>query len=273
MSIRELRHTAVNNIKKGWPEFCFISLLCSGIIAFGYTAILLVGQITGVSLNKHELFELSTPPPSFVIPAVIIILAVYVSSIPLYYGIRWFYMQAARGFIAPLSSLFAMYRSKKTIRACFITKAATLLSMIRNLALPAAAVYLLSVFFLQFAETRSRFRFPVLILLGAMVALLIGYMISISMDYLFVSYLFTSDPYRKPRDIIIESRRLFTDNLTPIAKITATNCFWLVLAPIVFPLIFIIPYVNFIFAVTLSDLIKPHEQKEQTFAENIETTP
>ncbi len=81
-----------------------------------YMSVLLIGRLTGAHTSTVLMPVFTSFPVYFVIPAVITVILWYIFTAPFYYGTRWYFWQAAQGYIMPVSSVFAGYRKTSFIK-------------------------------------------------------------------------------------------------------------------------------------------------------------
>ena len=256
LRFKELHNSTLGIIKKGWPEFSIVTVLSTGMIVFGYLMIIVLGKVTGCIAGRGILPVFSRVTPVFLISTSVLMLIFYYVSAPLFYGIRWFYMQAARGVIMPLSSVFACYASNDVVGKCMKMRMFTNLhSFVRFI--PGGAVIGACLYALHKGvddpETPS-YR-SVIFASTVMIIISVLFTVVLNLDILFASYIFTTDTSNDPVSVLKKSRELSRDHRIFLFKYTL--CFMLAFctAPLAYPIIFIVPYMNFFTAISLQRII------------------
>lgn len=260
MTIQAINTKTVDTIKTGWPEFCFIVLITTGFFAFAVTMVITIGQLTGVHTEVRTIPVFSSFSPRFIISSAIFLLAQYLAYVPFYYGIRWFYYQAACGTIMPLASLFSCYSSWKVIKRClymkFRTDLAGLIRLLPGTVLIGGTLYGICSFY----GNEDPFNHPQAVFVITVVtiaALILSFFLCI--DIMYVPFIFTMDINVPASDVLKTSRRIVSISGYTIPKLCASTLPVLLIAPFVFPMMFFIPFFNFSMAVSLKGTIDEQE--------------
>ncbi len=252
MTIQSINSKAVSMMKTGWPEFCFIVTISAGVVAFSAAVIITIGQLTGAHTSMRHVPVFSDCPPEFLLFSALYLAIVYFAYIPLYYGIRWFYFQAASGTIMPLASLFSCYSSRAVISRCIRMKLSNDLAGLLRV-LPGAAVIAASVYGagkhcnFDFARLSPYIIFALTVVI--IVVLLVSFLLSV--DLIYSAYIFTMDINKKPREVLAASKKMAKLGKGILPRLCFSALPVLVLIPIVFPMMFYLPYFNYTISVSL----------------------
>lgn len=256
LRFKELHGATLDIIKKGWPEFSIVTVLSTGIIIFGYLMLIVIGKVTGVIGATGVLPLFVSMNPVFIISVSVMMFIFYYVSAPLFYGIRWFYMQAARGIIMPLSSVFACYSSNDVIGKCMKMRLFTNLNSLLR-CLPGGAVICTCFYVLQKGADSADSPSYRSVVFASTVMIILSLLLTVvlNLDILFASYIFTMDTSDDPVRVIERSRQLSNNYRIFLFKYIV--CFMLLFctAFLAYPLIFIIPYMNFFTAVSLQRIV------------------
>ena len=258
MTIRSIRSETLTRMKSCWPEMSFIMVLAAGVVFFFYAALIFAAQAMGVHDSYYAVPWLSRLDPAYLGIAVLLYLIVYLGSVPLAYGIRWFYWHLSGGAVMPLSSLFACYDSWHMILSCLKVRFMTDLRRLTRLLILGTLGY--AVFFACSRMGAEHTRMVQSIETFAVFILLVIYYVS-SMDLVFVPYIFADNPDLTPGEIINRSRRAVRYRLNFSVKLFFSCTPWFLLAFLVFPMMFVFPLTNIVHAVYLRRIMEESNEK------------
>lgn len=259
MKIGTVKKTAYGCLKKCWAESAFISMLNAGIFCAVYILVFLIARFTGAHNYDTVMPAFSELPPRFLIAVLIVLTCAYIACAPLYFGVRWFYWQAAEGQIMPLSSLFACYSSSETIFRCIKLKFST---DIRKFILACAfGTLALLEFFLarQVWDYSGQSKAAGIALISGCVVVTVGIEVIYSvltMKYIPVGYLMADSPYSGTREILDMSRSIVSKKYTYMCIMYFSCIGWIASCFFVFPVLVVQPIMHMITAVFIRDSLK-----------------
>ena len=176
---------------------------------------------------------------------ILICLVVYLGSIPLYYGIRWFYWQMSSGTVMPLSSLFACYSSKKMIRRCVDLKLHTDVHLLARIILAGAAIKGIITLF----GISDGMGYSLKHSLGVFLIFIVLMVFFLStLDLVFIPYLFAENNELSTTEIMRISKKTIRKDKVFAIKLYCSCLPWYAMAIFIFPLMFVIPLTNMILA-------------------------
>ncbi|MDE7294911.1 MAG: hypothetical protein K2N72_10855 [Oscillospiraceae bacterium] len=256
-TIREIKGEAVERLKSCWAESVMISLLELGIYCLTYTVLLLTARVMGVHTANNVILIPEKFSLPFVISVIVILAVQYIATIPLYFGIRWFFWQNSTGKdVMPVSSVFACYGSQETRSKCFRIKLAT---DVRKLgwailfgALVCAELFLADIIW-QYSAKGEDVRIG---LLAGCIIMAVGawvfYMIC-TIKYIPAGYMMAANPYAAAGEIITLCKRTSKQRYVYILKMYAGNIRHAPLIIFIFPILVLRPYMLMTTAVSVRD--------------------
>ncbi|MBQ5316444.1 MAG: hypothetical protein J6I96_02715 [Oscillospiraceae bacterium] len=261
MTIKSIRSETLTRMKSCWPEMSFIIVLAAGIVFFFYAALVFMGQVLGVHDSFYAIPSLSLAEPAYIAGVLGLYTVLYLGSVPLSYGIRWFYWNLSGGAVMPLSSLFACYDSWHTIQRCIIVRLMTDLRRITRFIVLGTFGY--AVFFICARVGTGHERLIESIETFTVFVLLVIYYVS-TMDLFFVPYIFADNPDLDAGEIINRSIRATKYRYNFSVKLFFSCIPWSLSAVLVFPMMFVLPLVNIIHAVYLRRIMDDMNEKKDT---------
>ncbi len=259
-TIREIKGEAVERLKSCWAESVMISLLEMGIYCLTYTVLLLIARVMNVHTANNVILIPEKFSLPFVISAVVILAVQYIATIPLYFGIRWFFWQNSTGKdVMPVSSVFACYSSRETRSKCFRIKLA---ADVRKLgwgilfgALVCVELFLADIIW-QYSAKGEDVKIGliagcIIMAAGAWVFYLIC-----TMKYIPAGYMMAANPYAAAGEIITLCRRTSKRKYVYILKMYAGNIRHAPLIIFIFPILVLRPYMLMTTAVSVIESLE-----------------
>lgn len=254
-TIRRIKGEAVERLKSCWAESVMISLLELGTYCLTYTVLLLTARVTGVHTANNIILIPEKFSLPFIISAVVILAVHYAATIPLHFGIRWFFWQSsAVGDVMPVSSVFACYSSRETRSKCFRIKLA---ADVRKLGwgivfgAPVCAELFLADIIRQSSAVGENVRIGLIAGCIVMAACALGLYLIFTVKYLPAGYLMAANPYAAAGEIIALCSRISKRKSIYILKMYAGNIRHLPLIIFIFPILVLRPYVLMTTAVSV----------------------
>jgi|GEM_PF-3663420 uncharacterized membrane protein len=266
LKISEIKSNAKERLKIYWGEstaiFAYFASAAAISILLGFlTAELL--QICGLAKHSYPaiLFEKNI---SFLMLTAVIIMLLYVFTVPAIFGRCWCYMQTAKGNIAPANCLFSCFSTKGVFLRCLKLKILVDLKKLIVLT-PMLVVFILECYFIRsiLNSCKSRAVAFLFIMMGILFALSLFLLYRIvTMRYLLVNYLFVSNPDGDIKYIIKKSTMLMKGYEKQITLLYLSFIGWVVLCVIIFPLLLVLPYYHMTMAEAVNQIISERSKKQ-----------
>lgn len=255
----ELRTLAKRRLGGCWCECIGSLLIFAGIITAAGLAWLLVIRFLYtygiVGFDAKEMFSKGTPA-FFCVSGVLAALLV-IAMMPLKYGICWYYAQAAEGRNVPASCFFSCYMHpehfRKTLKLGLSVWARRLAAMIPSGA-AAALCAAVSIKMLR-SESNVLLNTVVLALMLLLATAAVFLCIWFTVRYELVPYIYAAFPDKSVSEIIGISSRCSGESRLYLIKTIFSFSPWAVCGILIFPLIYVVPYVSMAFAIAVSDIV------------------
>lgn len=254
--ITTIKKRTMDELQKIWAETVMTGLLVTGTGCLYFLIFILLARLSGLHSSDGILLIPDTLSPLFIIAAVLLFLTGYLVCIPLYFGIRWFFWQAAEGRTMPMSSLFACYSSKDTVIRCIKLKLSVDIRKLLILAVLCVPMFFAIKLAQNIWESGNQgmlYRFG-LIAGCAIVTLSLAFLfILLTARYIPVGYFLADSPDSGTADIIEKSVKTVQKKHT-VMMMTYLSCWRTFLTGVfVLPVIFIVPYLYMVTAVFIHE--------------------
>lgn len=249
------RRSASERMRGCWGECVGEVFVSSAVITLAILAYYLVTEI----LFRLGITDFSITAPSggyvwLIGGALLLAFIVYIVMIPLKYGCAWFYFRQASGTTIPASGFFSCYAHMHHIKGTMKLEAMVMLRRIPAAAMPILFLAIMIWHIFKISEKNPSGAAVSLAICAIFGALSIFVYIIFHMRYMFVPYLYASDPERPAKEIISESIEMAKGNrLGIISLIFSLMPLWICCLTF-FPLIFVIPYTKMTFAYAVSEI-------------------
>ncbi|MBQ5310578.1 MAG: hypothetical protein ILP19_00840 [Oscillospiraceae bacterium] len=258
MTINSIRDETLARLKTCWAEMAFIVMLAAGVVCFTYAVLLFLAQVMGIHSTYYVLPLFDELPLYYVIPAAVMILIVYIGSIPLFFGIRWFYWHLSGGAVMSIDSVFAPYDSRRMIRRCIAVRLITDLRKLLRLAVFGAVGYASVFALIHVTGTNERTIMSVATFI--IFILLVLYYVSV-MDLAFVPYIFADNPDLPVSEIMKRSKEAIRSRMSFSVNLFFSCLPWYLATFFVFPLMFVLPITNVLHAIYLRHINEEKDEK------------
>lgn len=273
--IKKIKENAVSILSKCCAEAAFISLLNCGTFCTFYIAVILAGKLTGAHTADSFLPVFSSYPPAFIAAALLLMLTAYLSVTPLYFGIRWFFWQASGGNIMPLSSLFACYSSSETVLRCLKIKIVTDMRKLTLLLIFCGMGYIEVTLGKRLQEYSGESKAAEMaVILGCVVmgiCMIILFFV-FNLKYIPVGYLLAGNPDSEPEEILSESAAMVNKKKGFMLSFYLSFAGWLALCLLVFPILFVAPYMSMVTALMIRENVSESEA-QKACEEEVRSSP
>ena len=195
--------------------------------------------------------------------ALIYFFLVYVALIPLKYGTAWFYFQQAHSTTIPGAGFFSCYMHRKHIKGTLALEFMVMARRVMVAVFPTAFIVLMTWHFIWLIDREPSAAAASLAILAIVGALLVFIYIIYHLRYIFVPYLYASDPEKSPKEILSESVRVARGSRVGIVRLVFSLAPLWVSCLAIFPLIFVIPYTKMTFAAAAAEIFDDYCSEAQ----------
>lgn len=271
---KKAAHTALNDC---WCEcVCIFLVVLGGAIAIALAALLVIQFLYTYGIIENSIMTIfSSGGVKFYCIIAIALLIICILAIPLKYGISWYYIQALDSRHVPASCFFSCYTNKKQHIRTTLTGLAVM-GLRLAVALPVALCIIFTVRLAISAVNSSSgatfmITFVCCCLVLLIACLLFGYMIY-SMHFTLVPYIYAMNPEKSVKDIISDSFKIIRRREFDLMEVLFSFTGWLALSLLIFPIIYVAPYMSMTFAAASVKLIKDHCDENDS-SENTSAKP
>lgn len=193
--------------------------------------------------------------------AIIIIIAVT----PLSYGVGWYRIQQIRGVSVHARSIFSCYTSSGKLWQVLRLNSILIIKklyIVLPLALIAAALFYLVGLAGNVVENVIVYY---MLFFGALLVTfcLIVPALMLNVRYAAVPYLYVLGSDKTAAELIAESKRIMKGKGKYIAEVMFSLSWWLIPCLIIFPMIFIIPYIHMVYTAAINEIILDENIEEE----------
>lgn len=249
------RRLAAERLKSCWGECVGEVFIVTAVLSMAALAFLIVTEcLFRAGVISFGVGNLSAGGWKLCAAAVIYMFLVYVALIPLKYGAAWFYFQEAHSTSIPGAGFFSCYMHRKHIKGTLAIEFTVMSRRAGVAAFPIAFIAFMAWHFRWLLDRDPSSAAASLAVLAIVGALLVFMYIIFHLRYIFVPYLYASDPEKTPKEIISESVRVAKGSRIGIIKLVFSLAPLWVCCLAIFPLIFVIPYTKMTFAAAAAEI-------------------
>ena len=249
------RHFAAQRLKCCWGECVGEVFIVTAVLTMAALAFLTVTEILfRCGVISFGIGSLGKGGWKLGLAALIYIFLLYVVLIPLKYGTAWFYFQEAHSTSIPGSGFFSCYMHRKHIKGTLKLEFMVIARRMGIAVFPIAFIALMTWHFRWLLDQDPTAAAVSLAIFAITGALLVFMYIIYHLRYIFVPYLYASDPEKAPKEIIAESIIVARGSRFGIIKLVFSLAPLWVSCLAIFPLIFVIPYTKMTFAAAAAEI-------------------
>ena len=236
-------------------ELCTIFFLTVG----GFAMFILACIVSAVLLAGGSF---PTDDPDFpymklflICTAVFILLLV--AATPLFYGVCWYRIQQIQGNSVHARSIFSCYTSLKKLWSVFRLNSVLIVKKLYVI-VPTAGISALGFYISGIVEHRTgkgAAYYSLFILAAAVTAGMLCLILVFNARYAAVPYLYVLEPGRSAAELISTSIQLMQGKKRYLSEVMLSLTGWLVPCLIIFPMIFIIPYIQMVYSAAINEII------------------
>lgn len=260
--IKELKKLALLRLTGCWGESCAIMFILLGELA----AAALVMIISWDCLVMRATNDF--PTGALLVLSAVAAVLLWFALAPFSYGIKWYRIQQIRGVTVQARSMFSCYVSlRKLIQVLKLNSMTVLRSMpmfVVFAAAAAAAFYVPDKICGALGGGSILLNVIRILFLLPAAASLFGLQ-AVRLKYVLAPYLYVLEPGADPAGLIKKSKTLMKNNYRYLLKTGFSLIGWVISCFLVFPVIFIIPYIEMVYTAAINEII---EQSKETTAQN-----
>ena len=249
------RRFAAQRLKNCWGECVGEVFIVTAVLTMAVLAFLTVTEILfRCGVISFGIGSLEKGGWKLGLAALIYIFLLYVALIPLKYGTAWFYFQEAHSTSIPGSGFFSCYMHRKHIKGTLKLEFMVIARRMGVAVFPIAFIALMTWHFRRLLDQDPAAAAVSLAIFAITGALLVFMYIIYHLRYIFVPYLYASDPEKAPKEIVAESIIVARGSRFGIIKLVFSLAPLWVSCLAIFPLIFVIPYTKMTFAAAAAEI-------------------
>ncbi len=257
-SAAELKKLVFSRFSCCFGELCTLFCLSVG----GLSALILAPIICVMQLDRAGLVDIDSGyiSPEFILvmtAALLVFIIATVAITPLSYGIKWYRLQQVKGNSVYAKSIFSCYASAGKMWKVLRINSILILKKLYVI-LPFAAVSALSFYSAGIVDGITDGDTPYYIMFFCAI-LLTFVMLSaaavINSRYAAVPFLYAMETELSPTELIAESKRIMKGKKKYLSEVMFSLSGWLVPCLMIFPMIFIIPYINMVYTAAMNEII------------------
>ena len=260
-SVRELKQTVKLRLRYSWGENAAVFFLTAGGISAAvliWTMIIDYMRMGGIT-SAGKSFAGISDGGTLAVTAIIAVLFIFIAE-PFRYGVKWYRLQQIRGNSVHARSIFSCYGSWK--RAGQIFKLNSCLFARRlYFTLPLSAMLALGLYLVHKIQTAGSgaaygaAAAAVLLLTGGVVCAAAVF----NFRFAAAAYIFVLDPDASANEIIEKSIRIAKGKTDYLAEALLSSARWLIFCVLIFPAVFVIPYMRMMYTAAVNEIIVSYE--------------
>lgn len=258
------RRFAAERLKSCWGECVGEVFIVTAVLTMAALAFLIVTEcLFRAGVISFGVGSLGKGGWKLGLAALIYLCFIYVALIPLKYGAAWFYFQQAHSTTIPGAGFFSCYMHRKHIKGTLELEFMVMIRRAGVAVFPIAFIAFMAWHFHRLLERDPSAAAAALAVLAITGALLVFMYIIYHLRYIFVPYLYASDPEKKPNEIISESVRVAKGSRIGIIRLVFSLAPLWICCLAVFPLVFVIPYTKMTFAAAAAEIFDAYRSDAQ----------
>ncbi len=260
----EIKTSVTKRLRYCWGENLAIFFLTIGGLAAAILAWMMVADFITI-YSDGRIFQSHVDLSNGMILAVtaVSLLLLWSAAAPFQYGIKWYRLQQIRGNSVHARSFFSCYGSQKRIIQVYKLSLTLYLKRMYFM-LPITAALCLGIYLAnKIGETNGGVLYSAA---AVLVFLLAGCLICaaavFNFKYSLAPYLFVLDTNAPPKELIKRSTELTQGKQGYMADIMLTAMRWLPPCLLVFPALFVVPYLKMMYIAAINEIILDGESPD-----------
>ena len=266
--IRNIKAKSTDVLRNIWAETFMTGMLIMGVAFLTALAVIITARLMGFC-TVSSLYEGGARTGLFLALAAVILIISYFCSVPLYFGIRWYFWQAANDNVMPICSLFSCYASPSSVMRCVKLKLAIDLKRLAVFAVLSVPAYI-EIRLARYLWSVSGQSLPVHIALAggcAVVTLcLFALYLVLTARYIPVGYFLADEPDSSTSEIIEKSINTVKKKFASLMLTYLSFRKTILSALLIMPVIFLIPYFYIITALFIRECVSESTPSEDDTA-------
>ena len=187
-----------------------------------------------------------------------------VAATPFFYGVCWYRIQQVQGNSVHARGIFSCYASFRKLWSVLLLNSILIIKKL-YIIVPAAT---LSAFCFHISgqvddRTNGGAAYYVTFVLAVLVTVgMLGVTLVYNARYAAVPYLYVLEPGRSALELIDTSKRFMRGNIRYLSEVMLSLSGWMLPCLIIFPMIFIVPYIQMVYAAAVNEIILSEREKE-----------
>lgn len=271
---KELKKDVFSRIMGCFGELSMMFFLSVGGLSVFVLAYIFAAGLIGIS-GAADINEESSVLSYGVLFLIFIagLILLMIAATPLLYGIDWYRIQQIRGNSVHARSVFSCYTSIKKLWQVLRLNSILIIRKLYVI-VPVAGISALGFYAAGLVgdNTDSKVLYYAVFLLAVVItAGMICLIAYFNVRYAAVPYLYALEPNRPASELIDESKRLMNGKNHYLAKIMLSVSGWFVPCIIIFPTIFVVPYLQMIYTAAINEIILAGGGGEEQTDGNVNT--
>lgn len=239
-------------------EMCMIFFLSLGGISVFVLAVILALKLLERS-GTADIYAVPVFRYGWALPIIFIsvMILMLVAVTPFSYGAGWYRIQQIRGNSVHARSIFSCYTSVKKLWQVLRLNSILIIKRLYVM-LPFALISAWGFYVSDLIEKNSDSRGAYYAVFGLAVLVtmcLICLFMLYNVRYAAVMYLYVLEPGKSPSELINESKKIMRGKAGYMTEVMLSMAGWLVPCIIIFPMIFIVPYIHMIYTAAVNEII------------------
>ena len=249
---RELKKYVFSRVMCCCGELCTIFFLTIGGISMFVLACIFAAENLSASGGESPF-----PYGKLILICTAVFILLMTAATPLYYGVCWYRIQQVQGNSVHARSIFSCYTSIGKLWSVFRLNSILIIKKLYVL-IPAAGISALCFYIAGIIEngaSKGAEYYAALILASAITAGMLCAVLIFNSQYSAVPYLYVLEHGRSASERIGISRKLMQGKKRYLSEVMLSLTGWLVPCLIIFPMIFIVPYMQMVYTAAINEII------------------
>ena len=244
---------------------CFGELCTVFFMSVGGFSIFILAFMTAAYLLKNSEGSSFSPAALFLV-AVAAFILLLVAAMPFSYGTSWYRIQQIRGNSVHARSIFSCYTSLRKLWQVLRLNSILIIKKL-YITVPSAGIAALGFYIAGLVEARTNVKaaYYAVFFLAVLITIC-----SLCLNFVFnakyaaVPYLYALEPDRPSSELINESKDLMKGKTRYLVEIMLSAAGWLIPCIIIFPMIFVVPYIQLIYTAAVNEIILSEKEEGET---------
>ncbi len=257
---QQLKKNALDRLSVCWGETTGIYFMNFGYVLLIFVIWIAIALLTVGITNLYSLKTdgiLAVKLVKIIIYTVFLLIVSYIIKIPFNFGKCWYLLQNAKGNSVQASSLFTCYTSSKrffdTIKIEVILAIKKILFGIPLIFIGLLEIFLWNIIIEKYGAVWYTVS-TVFIILTACCLVAVYYIFTLR--YRLVPYIYAQNPDRSSKEIIKNGEKMMYGRESYMIEIIMSMVKWFIPCILIFPSIFIIPYMMLVYSGAVNEIIE-----------------